>query len=74
MLVSLMLIYSSSKTTALDVDNEQEYRDMVIKIQTERLKKVTILVDMLDVQASCLVQVRAVTMLISQILIMDVEG
>jgi len=72
MMASLMLIYSSSKTTALDVDNEQEYRDMVVKIQTERLKKVTILVDMLDVQASCSIQVCAVTMLISQILIMDV--
>ena len=50
-------ISPSRKTAILDVDNEKEYKDMVSKIQAEVLKKMTILIDMLDVQESCTIHV-----------------
>lgn len=47
--------YLSSKSDSIDVDNQGEYEDMVGKIFETRKKpkKVTILVEMVDVKKSC---------------------
>ena len=50
-------VHALSKTAALDVDTENEYKAMVGKILAEKLKNVTILVDMKDIQKACSVQV-----------------
>ena len=47
-----------SKSNALDVDSEDDFKDLVKKVRDEELTKVNILVDMQNVSTKCKAKVR----------------
>lgn len=49
----LTVAYIFSKSDSIDVDDQDEYKDMVSKILKKKPKKVTIMVEMADVKKSC---------------------
>jgi hypothetical protein len=48
-----LTMHVSSKSDSIDVDDQSEYEDMVKKILEKKPKKVTILVEMVDVKKGC---------------------